>query len=208
VRGIFGVAALVLVLMMAASNPALQEAAAAAGMFTQAGQVQMPDLDVKTPNLKLKFPEVKKPAQSRGGGQSRSPARPARKVPPGLSFTDGAGCQPAGDWRSSSLDGRIRTMLTRASRRYQIRVSCLRTGHSTYVKGTRRVSNHTVWQGADIDRVNGQPVRSWNQAAKTLAREFGGGQMGAQPSEVGSPWFSDGLYFTDDGHKDHLHIGV
>ena len=33
-----------------------------------------------------------------------------------------------------------------------IRVSCLRSGHSWYVKGTRRVSNHSVWRASTSTR--------------------------------------------------------
>ena len=89
----------------------------------------------------------------------RRPAPPpATRPPSGLSFTNAAGCRPAGDYRSPRLDRRVRTLLVAAADRHPIRVSCLRTGHSWYVKGTRRVSNHSVWRAVDLDRVDGRPV--------------------------------------------------
>src|SRR5215211_7583945 len=65
----------------------------------------------------------------------RRPAPPPSARPSGLTFTDAAGCQPASDYRSPRLDRRVRTLLVAAADRQPIRVSCLRTGHSRYVKG-------------------------------------------------------------------------
>jgi hypothetical protein len=136
------------------------------------------------------------------------PTPPPATRPKGLSFTNGAGCRPAGDYRSPRLDRRIRLLLVAAAGQYRIRVSCLRTGHSWYVKGTRRVSNHSVWRGVDIDRVDGHPVSPSNAAAWELARWIGRGGATVQPSEVGSPWaFGGRPWFTDSGHRRHLHVG-
>jgi hypothetical protein len=133
---------------------------------------------------------------------------PATQTPPGLSFTNAAGCRPAGDYRSPRLDPRVRTLLMAAADRQPIRVSCLRTGHSWFVKGTRRVSNHSVWRGVDVDRVDGHPVSPSNPAARQLALWIGRGRAGVQPSEVGSPWHFGGRpWFTDAGHQGHLHVG-
>jgi hypothetical protein len=139
----------------------------------------------------------------------RRPAPPpATRPPSGLSFTVAAGCRPAGDYRSPWLDRRVRTLLVAAADRYRIRVSCVRTGHSWFVKGTRRVSNHAVWRGVDVDRVDGRPVSRSNAAARQLALWIGRGRAGVQPSEVGSPWRLGGRpWFTDVGHQGHLHVG-
>ena len=137
------------------------------------------------------------------------PAPPPATLPPsGLSFTNAAGCRPAGDSRSPRLDRRVRRLLVAAANRKPIRVSCLRSGHSWYVKGTRRVSNHSVWRAVDVDRVGGRPVSPSNTAARQLALWIGRGRAGVQPSEVGSPWRLGGRpWFTDAGHQGHLHIG-
>ena len=96
----------------------------------------------------------------------------------------------------------------RRAAQYRIRVSCLRTGHSWYVKGTRRVSNHSVWRGVDLDQVDGRPVSPVNIAARRLALWIGRGRAGVQPSEVGSPWaFGGRPWFSDAGHRGHLHVG-
>jgi hypothetical protein len=137
------------------------------------------------------------------------PTPPSATWPPsGLNFTTAAGCRPAGDYRSPRLDQRVRTLLVAAADRQPIRVSCLRTGHSWYVKGTRRVSNHSVWRAVDLDRVGGRPVSPTNPAARQLALWIGRGRAGVQPSEVGSPWHLGGWpWFTDAAHQGHLHIG-
>jgi hypothetical protein len=126
----------------------------------------------------------------------------------GLTFTTGAGCRPAGDYPSPQLDRRVRALLVAIATHHHVRVSCLRTGHSRYVKGTTRVSNHTVWRAVDVDQVDGHPISRSNAAARELARWIGQGGAGAAPSEVGSPWaFGPRPWFSDDGHQDHLHVG-
>ena len=139
----------------------------------------------------------------------RRPAPPATSRPPsGMSFTNNAGCRPASDYRSPRLDRRVRTLLVAAADRHPIRVSCLRTGHSWYVKGTRRVSNHAVWRAVDLDQIDGRPVSPSNIAARQLALVIGQGGAGVQPSEVGSPWRLAGRpWFTDAAHQGHLHVG-
>jgi hypothetical protein len=133
---------------------------------------------------------------------------PAIRPPSGLAFTKAAGCRPAGDWTSPRLDRRVRALLVAAADRHPIRVSCLRTGHSWYVRGTRRVSNHSVWRGVDVDQVDGRPVSPANAAARRLALWIGRGRAGVQPSEVGSPWaFGGRPWFTDQAHQGHLHVG-
>jgi hypothetical protein len=133
---------------------------------------------------------------------------PVPRAPKGLDFTNAAGCRPAGDYRSPRLDRRVRQLLVTASAQYRIRVSCLRTGHSWFVRGTRRVSNHSVWRGVDVDEVDGRPVGPANRAARRLALWVGRGRAGAQPSEIGSPWrFGGRPWFTDRGHQGHLHVG-
>ena len=133
---------------------------------------------------------------------------PTPRAPKGLTFTNAAGCRPAGDYRSPRLDRRVRTVLVAAAGAYRIRVSCLRSGHSWFVKGTRRVSNHSVWRGVDVDQVDGHPVSPANTAAHQLALWVGRGRAGVQPSEVGSPWHFGGRpWFSDASHQGHLHVG-
>jgi hypothetical protein len=148
------------------------------------------------------------PASPRAGHLAGGPASSSGVRPPaGLTFTTGAGCQPAGDYPSPQLDRRVRELLV-AIATHHVRVSCIRTGHSWYVRGTDRVSNHIVWRAVDVDQVDGHPVSPSNAAARELARWIGQGGAGVRPSEVGSPWaFGRRPWFTDPGHRDHLHVG-
>jgi hypothetical protein len=179
-----GVTVLVLVTVLAAL--AAPHAQALRGKLADVGQL---------PAIRLPKPKLPVPS-------------PTPRAPKGLSFTAGAGCRPAGDWTSPRLDRRVRQLLAAATARHRIRVSCLRTGHSWFIKGTRRVSSHSLWRGVDVDRVDGRPVSPSNAAARQLARWIGQGGAGVQPSEVGSPWsFGGRPWFTDPGHQDHLHVG-
>ncbi len=108
----------------------------------------------------------------------------------------------------AKLDLRVQSILAVIAERYTIRISCLKTGHSTYVKGTRRVSNHNVWRAVDIDRVDGRPVSPSSRAAERLARWLDGLQGPLRPAEIGSPFpIGHEPYFSDEGHQEHLHIG-
>jgi hypothetical protein len=136
------------------------------------------------------------------------PTPPPTIRPKGLTFTNGAGCRPAGDFASPRLDRRVRTVLVAAAGRYRIRVSCLHSGHSWFVKGTELVSNHSLWRAVDVDQVDGRPVNPSNTAARQLALWIGRGRAGVQPSEVGSPWaFGVRPWFSDASHQRHLHVG-
>jgi hypothetical protein len=151
--------------------------------------------------------QAAKPQQARP--RATATTAPASAWPPaGLSFTDGAGCRPSADYGSPELDRRVRALLVAAAVHHRVRVSCLRTGHSWFVAGTTRVSNHSVWRAVDVDQVDGQPVSPSNTAARQLARWIGQGGAGVQPSEVGSPWdFGPRPWFTGAGHQDHIHVG-
>ena len=122
--------------------------------------------------------------------------------------TGSRGCDPKSDLASGRVDLRVQSLLAVIAERYSIRLSCLRTGHSRFVKGTTRVSNHTVWRAVDIDVVNGRPVSRSNGDSRSLALWLDGLQGPLRPSEIGSP-FNIGRrpYFSDEGHQGHLHVG-
>ncbi|HVD14912.1 MAG TPA: hypothetical protein VNK73_10745 [Actinomycetota bacterium] len=127
---------------------------------------------------------------------------------PRLTTTTSHGCDPEPDLASGRLDLRIESLLAALTDRYAIRLSCLRTGHSKYVKGTRRISNHTVWRAVDIDRVDGQPVSPTSTKARQLATWLDRLDGPLRPAEIGSPFtIGHRPYFTDEGHQEHLHIG-
>jgi hypothetical protein len=122
--------------------------------------------------------------------------------------TASRGCDPAPDLASGKLDLRVQSLLAVMAERHTIRLSCLRSGHSRYVKGTTRVSNHTVWRAVDIDMVDGRPVSRGNRAARALVVWLDGLQGPLRPSEIGSPFdLGHRPYFSDEGHQGHVHVG-
>jgi hypothetical protein len=127
---------------------------------------------------------------------------------PKIATTSAHGCRPGPDLASGRLDLRVQSLLAVIAERHSIRISCLRTGHSRFVKGTTRVSNHTVWRAVDIDRVDGQAVSPRSGAARTLVVWLDGLEGPLRPSEIGSPWdLGRRPYFTDEGHQNHVHVG-
>jgi hypothetical protein len=139
---------------------------------------------------------------------SRDPFVRALLADPRITTTASHGCDPATDLASGRLDLRVQSLLAVLAERHQIRISCLRAGHSRFVKGTTRVSNHTVWRAVDIDRVDGHPVSRHSRPSRTLALWLDALQGPLRPSEVGSPFdFGRRPYFSDEGHHGHIHIG-
>jgi len=127
---------------------------------------------------------------------------------PRITTTAAHGCRPGPDLASGRLDLRVQSLLAVLAERHAIRISCLRSGHSRYVRGTTRVSNHTVWRAVDIDRVDGQPVSPASPAARALVVWLDGVQGPLRPAEVGSPWdLGHGPYFTNEDHQNHVHVG-
>jgi hypothetical protein len=98
---------------------------------------------------------------------------------------------------------------------HSITVSVIKTGHSKYVAGTDRVSNHYACDGCpgravDITAVDGADVTSSNDAAHDLAESLLASSPPLRPDEVGSPWSDLTAFkgaFTDEDHLTHLHLG-
>jgi hypothetical protein len=148
------------------------------------------------------------PQQTRPRPSATTISSSSTRPPAGLSFTDRAGCRPSADYASPRLDRRVRQLLVAIAAHHRIRVSCLRTGHSWFVAGTGRVSNHSVWRAVDVDQVDGHPVSLSNAAARQLVVWIGRGGAGVRPSEVGSPWDpGPSPWFTNAAHQDHVHVG-
>jgi hypothetical protein len=127
---------------------------------------------------------------------------------PNITSTRSHGCDPAADLASGRLDLRVQSLLAVLAERHTIRLSCVRNGHSTYVKGTNRVSNHTVWRAVDIDRVDNQMVAPGSPAARELVEWLDGLEGPLRPSEIGSPFdLGHRPYFSDEGHQRHIHVG-
>jgi hypothetical protein len=139
---------------------------------------------------------------------SRDPFVRALAANKRITTTTSHGCNPRADLVSGKLDLRVQSVLAVIADRHSIRLSCLHTGHSRFVKGTTRVSNHTVWRAVDIDMVDGQRVSRTSKAARTLVLWLDGLQGPLRPSEIGSPFdLGRRPYFTDEGHQEHVHVG-
>jgi hypothetical protein len=127
---------------------------------------------------------------------------------PHITTTPTHGCQPGPDLASGRLDLRVQSLLAVIAQHYTIRLSCAHTGHSRYVNGTTRISNHTVWRAVDIDMVNRHPVTPHSRAARALVGWLDRLQGPLRPAEIGSPFpLGHRPYFTDEGHQHHIHVG-
>jgi len=123
------------------------------------------------------------------------------------------------DLAAGMVDPRIVAVLRAIVARHSVGVSVFKTGHSQYVKGTDRVSNHYACDGCpsramDIYWVDGQDVSPSSDAAETLVRELIANRHALGIDEVGQPFdhmeVSDGRFrvFTDAAHRNHLHVGI
>jgi hypothetical protein len=127
---------------------------------------------------------------------------------PHLQPTTTRGCNPTPDLANPNLDLRIQSLLTVLAQHWTLRISCIHTGHSRYVAGTHRLSNHTLWRAVDIDQINHQPVSPQSATTRALITWLDHLQGPLRPQEIGAP-VNPGHppYFTDPGHQDHIHIG-
>ncbi len=112
------------------------------------------------------------------------------------------------DLAAGRVDPRVSAVLLDAGASTAISIWVIHTGHSYYVAGTNRPSNHSFGRAVDIGSVNGEVVSPRNEAARGLALELGRLPASIRPTEIGSPWTIDKPgYFTNAGHQDHLHVG-
>jgi hypothetical protein len=112
---------------------------------------------------------------------------------------------------TAGIDPRADSFLEAAAAEWPIAVGTVRTGHSVFVEGTDRVSEHTCGRAVDLVAVGSAPVSPSNPAARALVTWTATLTGTLRPDEVGSPWpeFSalPGDYFSDAGHDTHVHVG-
>jgi hypothetical protein len=114
------------------------------------------------------------------------------------------------DLLNGVVDQRVVDLLAWAVQRHRIAVSVLRTGHSQYVRGTNRVSNHYLGRGVDIYAVDGQVVSPSAGLARSFAIEAAQLPPPGRADEIGLPWADlAGLpgVFSNGDHQNHLHFG-
>ncbi len=124
---------------------------------------------------------------------------------PNISFSPGA----RQDLVDGVIDQRVIDFLSWAAVHHQIAVSTLKSGHSQFVNGTDRVSNHWHGRAADIAAVDGDAVTPSSAAVRAFAEEAVALGQGC-PNEIGLPWSdltgAPGV-FSDADHQNHIHAG-
>ncbi|MDQ6909990.1 MAG: lytic transglycosylase domain-containing protein [Actinomycetota bacterium] len=107
------------------------------------------------------------------------------------------------------IDQRVIDFLAWAAAHHQIAVSTLKSGHSQFVNGTDRISNHWHGRAADIAAVDGDAVTSSFAVSGAFAE--GAIALGqGRPDEIGLRWsdLTGAPGGSSDGdHQNHIHIG-
>jgi hypothetical protein len=115
------------------------------------------------------------------------------------------------DVTAGRVDPRVLAVLLALSERFSLTgVGPFVTGHSYYVAGTNRPSNHTFGRAVDIGRIDGEPVSPANGTAREATLALASLPAPLRPDEIGTPFPElSGLpgVFSDDDHQDHLHLG-
>jgi hypothetical protein len=114
----------------------------------------------------------------------------------------------ANDVRSGAIDDSVLRALALLSESYRLDVSILRSGHPLRVFGTDRISDHTEGRAVDIWAIDGRPVIELGARRVVADLMRAASDVGAY--QVGGPTDLDGgdpVYFADDTHQDHIHLG-
>ena len=115
------------------------------------------------------------------------------------------------DVRAGRVDPRLLATLLTLGKTFRLgSVGPFATGHSEFVAGTSRRSNHFFGRAVDVGAIDGQPVSARNAAAEAAARAVATLPGELRPDEVGTPFPElDRLpgFFSDEAHADHLHLG-
>ena len=113
------------------------------------------------------------------------------------------------DVRGDVVDPRVIRLLEALSRSWRVHVQVLKSGHPNNVYGTRRLSNHTLGQAVDVWAIDDMPIVAHRRSVcSAVMREA----SRLQADKIGGPIDVDGRagrppYFTNDVHKDHVHVG-
>jgi len=113
------------------------------------------------------------------------------------------------DVEDARVDGRLLGVLLLLAAKHDLgSVGPFVSGHSYFVKGTMRVSNHVRGRAVDISVVDGAAVSPRNTGALEAARAVLSLPAPLRPDEVGSPWSlpAPGA-FSDVMHQNHIHLG-
>ncbi|NEE02874.1 hypothetical protein [Phytoactinopolyspora halotolerans] len=149
--------------------------------------------------------ELRVPDRLGTGGRTLRGAARELADRPGVDLPDAARADLARD----VVDAVVVHTLNELARDFGFSVSVFRAGHPDEVFGTDRISNHTRGRAVDIWAIDGRPVVEMARDDSLLlsflaaARERGSDEIGAPIDPDGA----GGVHFTDDLHRDHVHIG-
>lgn len=107
------------------------------------------------------------------------------------------------------VDPRVLKILLILAEEHELsRVGPFITGHSYYVRGTTRPSNHAFGRAVDILWVDGAPVSNSHPGAFQVVEMLLSLPEPLRPDEIGSPWrFPVRGSFSDASHQRHIHAG-
>jgi hypothetical protein len=152
------------------------------------------------------FGDVAEPDQDSAMSLELGELEAAILAHPAIHLTDNA----RRDIEAGSVDPRVMHLLLVLAQSFELGpVGPFITGHSYYVKGTSRVSNHVYGRAVDILGVNGAPVSPSNAAARELMDATLALPDAMQPDELGGPWLltNGRLQTFQKDHFDHVHAG-
>lgn len=113
------------------------------------------------------------------------------------------------DLEDGIISQKVVDFLAWSVQRHRISVTVLKTGHSEFVAGTDRRSNHFFGRGADIFTVDNVTVQDSCVPCRGYADEIHALSTG-RPDETGVPWgdvTGRPGFFNDSAHEDHIHVG-
>ncbi|MDX5961874.1 hypothetical protein SIM91_00655 [Rhodococcus opacus] len=114
------------------------------------------------------------------------------------------------DVNTGRVDEQILQILLGLAEDYELGIQVIHTGHIQTVFPTSRVSNHAVGRAVDIREIDGKKVIDPTMSPSVLECFMQrASELGA--TEVGGPFDLNAErkgFFTDDVHRDHIHIGV
>ncbi len=108
------------------------------------------------------------------------------------------------------VDPRVLKILIVLAERHELtRVGPLVSGHSYYVRGSTRPSNHAFGRAVDIAAIDGSGVSLHNAGAYDAVQMLGSLNEQLRPDEIGAPWplTLQGISTFTQGHAGHLHAG-
>lgn len=122
---------------------------------------------------------------------------------PGIGLTAAA----RRDAEAGVADSRVLGLLLALAERHELgRVGPIKTGHSYFVRGTTRVSNHSYGRAVDILVIDGAYVSRTHRGAYEAVAFILSLPEPLRPDEVGSPWrFAARGSFSDFAHRGHIH---